>query len=228
MAVFAKEAYRSGVSVPSLLALRFAIAAGAFWAIVAVRRPVLPPFLGQVVATADAHRPGPRARLRRAGRRLLRRAGAHRRVADLPAALHLPGARVRRGSRPRPRAARPAPRRRARAGQRRRRPGARRRGRGGPRRRRRRARAVRRGLLVRGVGLAVDCGARADLDRRRRHRVHPRPRARRALHGEHRLDDRARRDRRPRHGRVRRAPRARAARGRRARAGGRDRAPAAR
>jgi drug/metabolite transporter (DMT)-like permease len=40
MAVFAKEAYRSGVSVPSLLALRFAIAAGAFWAIVAVRRPV--------------------------------------------------------------------------------------------------------------------------------------------------------------------------------------------
>ncbi len=43
MAVFAKEAYRSGVSVPSLLALRFAIAAGAFWAIVAVRRPVPPP-----------------------------------------------------------------------------------------------------------------------------------------------------------------------------------------
>ncbi|MDP9347373.1 MAG: DMT family transporter [Actinomycetota bacterium] len=37
MAVFAKEAYRSGVSVRSLLALRFAIAAGAFWAIVAIR-----------------------------------------------------------------------------------------------------------------------------------------------------------------------------------------------
>jgi drug/metabolite transporter (DMT)-like permease len=39
MAVFAKEAYRSGVSVTSLLALRFAIAAGAFWAIVLVRGP---------------------------------------------------------------------------------------------------------------------------------------------------------------------------------------------
>ena len=43
MAVFAKEAYRSGVSVPSLLALRFAIAAGTFWAIVAVRRRGLAP-----------------------------------------------------------------------------------------------------------------------------------------------------------------------------------------
>lgn len=43
MAVFAKEAYRSGVSLPSLLALRFAIAAGAFWAIVAIRpRPSRP------------------------------------------------------------------------------------------------------------------------------------------------------------------------------------------
>jgi drug/metabolite transporter (DMT)-like permease len=45
MAVFAKEAYRSGVSVPSLLALRFAIAAASFWAIVAIRgrRPAVPP-----------------------------------------------------------------------------------------------------------------------------------------------------------------------------------------
>jgi drug/metabolite transporter (DMT)-like permease len=42
MAIFAKEAYRSGVSVTTLLALRFAIAAGAFWAIVAVRRPISP------------------------------------------------------------------------------------------------------------------------------------------------------------------------------------------
>jgi drug/metabolite transporter (DMT)-like permease len=43
MAIFAKEAYRSGVSVTTLLALRFAIAAGAFWAIVALRRPVTRP-----------------------------------------------------------------------------------------------------------------------------------------------------------------------------------------
>jgi drug/metabolite transporter (DMT)-like permease len=39
MAIFAKEAYRSGVSVLTLLALRFALAAGGFWAIVAARRP---------------------------------------------------------------------------------------------------------------------------------------------------------------------------------------------
>ena len=38
MAVFAKEAYEEGVSVLSLLALRFTIAAGAFWAIFAARR----------------------------------------------------------------------------------------------------------------------------------------------------------------------------------------------
>jgi drug/metabolite transporter (DMT)-like permease len=38
MAVFAKKAYRDDVSVLTLLALRFTIAAGAFWAIVAVRR----------------------------------------------------------------------------------------------------------------------------------------------------------------------------------------------
>jgi drug/metabolite transporter (DMT)-like permease len=38
MALFAKEAYRSGVSVTTLLALRFTLAAAAFWAIVAVRR----------------------------------------------------------------------------------------------------------------------------------------------------------------------------------------------
>ena len=37
MAVFAKKAYAAGVSVPTLLALRFALAAGAFWVIVAVR-----------------------------------------------------------------------------------------------------------------------------------------------------------------------------------------------
>jgi drug/metabolite transporter (DMT)-like permease len=38
MAVFAKEAYEDGVSVLTLLALRFTIAAGAFWLIVAARR----------------------------------------------------------------------------------------------------------------------------------------------------------------------------------------------
>jgi drug/metabolite transporter (DMT)-like permease len=38
MAIFAKEAYRSDVSVTTLLALRFALAAGAFWVIVAARR----------------------------------------------------------------------------------------------------------------------------------------------------------------------------------------------
>jgi len=38
MAVFAKEAYRDDVSVLTLLALRFTIAAGAFWVIVAARR----------------------------------------------------------------------------------------------------------------------------------------------------------------------------------------------
>jgi drug/metabolite transporter (DMT)-like permease len=39
MVVFAKEAYKNDVSVLTLLSLRFTIAAGAFWMIVAVRRP---------------------------------------------------------------------------------------------------------------------------------------------------------------------------------------------
>jgi drug/metabolite transporter (DMT)-like permease len=38
MAIFAKEAYLSDVSVTTLLAVRFTLAAGAFWAIVATRR----------------------------------------------------------------------------------------------------------------------------------------------------------------------------------------------
>jgi drug/metabolite transporter (DMT)-like permease len=42
MAIFAKEAYRSGVSVTTLLALRFAFAAGGFWAIVAARGTTAP------------------------------------------------------------------------------------------------------------------------------------------------------------------------------------------
>jgi drug/metabolite transporter (DMT)-like permease len=50
MAIFAKEAYRSGVSVTTLLALRFAIAACAFWAIVAARRPFSTPARGALVS----------------------------------------------------------------------------------------------------------------------------------------------------------------------------------
>jgi drug/metabolite transporter (DMT)-like permease len=43
MAVFAKEAYAAGLGVTALLAARFVLAAGVFWAIVAVRRPARPP-----------------------------------------------------------------------------------------------------------------------------------------------------------------------------------------
>jgi drug/metabolite transporter (DMT)-like permease len=50
MAIFAKEAYRNGVSVTTLLALRFAIAAFAFWAIVAARRPLSPPARGALLS----------------------------------------------------------------------------------------------------------------------------------------------------------------------------------
>ena len=50
MAIFAKEAYRSGVSVTTLLALRFAIAACAFWAIVAARRPLSNPARGALLS----------------------------------------------------------------------------------------------------------------------------------------------------------------------------------
>jgi drug/metabolite transporter (DMT)-like permease len=41
-AVFAKESYRAGVTVPTMLAVRFAIAGALFWCIVAWRRPALP------------------------------------------------------------------------------------------------------------------------------------------------------------------------------------------
>ncbi len=43
MAIFAKEAYAAGLGLTALLAARFVLAAGVFWAIVAVRRPVRPP-----------------------------------------------------------------------------------------------------------------------------------------------------------------------------------------
>jgi len=48
MAIFAKQAYREGIGVTSLLAARFAVAAVVFWAIVAVR------------STAGARAPGAR------------------------------------------------------------------------------------------------------------------------------------------------------------------------
>jgi drug/metabolite transporter (DMT)-like permease len=43
MAIFAKEAYGAGLGVTALLAARFVLAACVFWAIVAARRPALPP-----------------------------------------------------------------------------------------------------------------------------------------------------------------------------------------
>jgi drug/metabolite transporter (DMT)-like permease len=43
MAIFAKEAYRAGLGVTSLLAARFVLAALVFWTIVAVRGSVRPP-----------------------------------------------------------------------------------------------------------------------------------------------------------------------------------------
>jgi drug/metabolite transporter (DMT)-like permease len=41
-AVFAKEAYKSGIAVPTMLAVRFALAAAIFWVIAASRRPQWP------------------------------------------------------------------------------------------------------------------------------------------------------------------------------------------
>jgi drug/metabolite transporter (DMT)-like permease len=43
MAIFAKEAYRAGLGVTSLLAARFVLAAAVFWAIVALRPAARPP-----------------------------------------------------------------------------------------------------------------------------------------------------------------------------------------
>jgi drug/metabolite transporter (DMT)-like permease len=43
MAIFAKQAYGAGLGVTALLAARFVLAACVFWAIVAARRPALPP-----------------------------------------------------------------------------------------------------------------------------------------------------------------------------------------
>ncbi|MEA2151200.1 MAG: hypothetical protein QOD69_3030, partial [Solirubrobacteraceae bacterium] len=43
MAIFAKEAYRAGLGVTSLLAARFVVAAAIFWAVVAVRPAPRPP-----------------------------------------------------------------------------------------------------------------------------------------------------------------------------------------
>src|SRR5262245_24394793 len=41
-AVFAKESYGAGLNVPTMLAVRFAVAAAVFWALVAWRRPQRP------------------------------------------------------------------------------------------------------------------------------------------------------------------------------------------
>ena len=108
MAVFGKLAYDDGATVGTLLAVRFALAAALFWALVladgaarelrALRRRDIAIGLGPR-----------RVRLRDPGRLLLRRAGAHRRLAAVAAALHLPGDRRRRRGRPRPRAGRRAP-----------------------------------------------------------------------------------------------------------------------
>ncbi|MFI6816504.1 DMT family transporter [Nonomuraea sp. NPDC050328] len=50
--LFAKEAYAAGVGVPTLLAVRFAVAAALFWVIVAWRRPTVPPRRTLAVAAA--------------------------------------------------------------------------------------------------------------------------------------------------------------------------------
>lgn len=56
MAIFGKQAYAAGVSITTLLALRFSTAAVAFWAMAAARRPALPPrrviFTGIAMGTA--------------------------------------------------------------------------------------------------------------------------------------------------------------------------------
>lgn len=52
MAIFATQAYDAGLDVPSLLTIRFAIAAALFWAVVLVRRPKLPTGRDAVLAVA--------------------------------------------------------------------------------------------------------------------------------------------------------------------------------
>ena len=136
MAIFAKEAYAAGVSVATLLALRFAIAAAALLG--CRRRRAAPALPDRRAASSLGGLGARRGRLRRRGRAVLRRAHAHRRVADLAAALHLPRHRLR--SRP-SRCAASAPTAAALA---RARPGHRRRRARAHRRRRRRARPPRR------------------------------------------------------------------------------------
>jgi drug/metabolite transporter (DMT)-like permease len=50
-AVFAKESFAAGVTVPTLLSARFGIAAVVFWAIVAARRPRWPSLRALLIAT---------------------------------------------------------------------------------------------------------------------------------------------------------------------------------
>ena len=69
-AVFAKESFAAGVTVPTLLSARFGIAAVVFWAIVAARRPRWPSLRALLIATGlgarggGARRPVPRERPR--------------------------------------------------------------------------------------------------------------------------------------------------------------------
>ena len=147
MAVFGKLAYDEGATVGTLLAVRFALAAALFWALVARRR-------ARELRALGAPRRRRRLALGACGYALqagllLRRARAHRRLAARAAALHVPGDRRRRRGRARPRAARRAAARRARARLRRARARRRRRGAGRARPARRGARARRRARLQR-------------------------------------------------------------------------------
>lgn len=56
MAIFATRAYAAGLGVTTLLALRFALAAGVFWAIVGVRRTAAPAGLERAPGRARATR----------------------------------------------------------------------------------------------------------------------------------------------------------------------------
>ena len=110
MAVFGKLAYDEGATVGTLLAVRFALAAALFWALVLAATGAAARSLRALTAARRRASPSRSARsATRAGRLLLRRARPHRRLAALAAALHVPGDGRRRRDRARPRARRRAP-----------------------------------------------------------------------------------------------------------------------
>ena len=77
MAIFAKEAYAGGAGIPTLLAVRFTLAAVVLWALVLPRRArSLRSDLARGPALQPAPRPRPRRPLRRGGDGLVRRAAA--------------------------------------------------------------------------------------------------------------------------------------------------------